>query len=60
MKRNENIGKELMIASGNNFSIVYQALCEAAKNSIQAGPVNTVNKEKVLTIIARLRKDYNV
>lgn len=53
----EKLVRELMTAAGNNFAIVYLALCEAAGDSIQAGPVNTVNKEKVLATIARIRNE---
>lgn len=60
MIMNNELAEELMDASGRNFSIVYQALVEAARDRIQSGPTNKVNKEKVLKIIARLRSEYNV
>ena len=57
MMNNENLIRELMSASGNNFAIVYQALSEAVHYSVQSGPVNKVNKEMVLAIIARIRNE---
>lgn len=56
---NNAIAEELMDAAGRNFSIVYHALVEAAKDEPQTGPTNRVNKKKVLKIIARLRKEQN-
>jgi hypothetical protein len=53
------IGEELMQAANGSFYIVYSALKEAAKDYVQSGSVNKVNKKKVLSIIERIKNENN-